>query len=622
MKNLNFRLVLIILSIVSSVGLFAQDSISVQTKVPGHPRLLLLKGEEKALLRNIKHDTIWRKMHTELIKQADAMLTKPLNERVMEGRRLLGTSRDVLHKVFSLSYAYRMTGDKKYSDRAVAEMLKASSFEDWNPSHFLDVAEMTMALAIGYDWNYNRLSKNNRYLIKKAIVDKGLEPSLLPKNNYWLERDNNWNQVCNAGISLGALAVYEEDPAFAVSLLNRAIKSLPLSMKVYAPDGGYPEGAMYWGYGTSFNCIFLDAVEKIYKSNFGLADMPGFMKTGLFSQVMITPSLHVFAHSDSRTNASLQPAVFWFYNKTKDPVLNHFQMKLFQADSKQNFVNDRLFPLALLWGVRDGATMTSTVEPKELMWVTKEITPVAIMRSSWTDTNALYLGFKGGSPFTNHAHMDGGSFYFEAQGVRWGLDMGVHEYHLLEKNGVALFNRSQNSQRWDIFRISNYAHNTLTINNEKHLVMGNVPIETFSDDEKLMYVHSDLTTLFGHSVNKAKRSVAMVDKSYIMVEDMVTANDKPATIKWNMATEATKVTEVSTNTFLLTFKDKKLFIKVEGAIKLRSYFEPATPTLTFELPNPGVSLFGFEFDLAANETKQIKVYLMPEKEIEIREQKL
>ena len=32
-------------------------------------------------------------------------------------------------------------------------MLTAARFEDWNPSHFLDVAEMTFALAIGYDWH-------------------------------------------------------------------------------------------------------------------------------------------------------------------------------------------------------------------------------------------------------------------------------------------------------------------------------------------------------------------------------------------------------------------------------------------------------------------------------------
>jgi hypothetical protein len=37
-------------------------------------------------------------------------------------------------------------------------MLAAAAFSDWNPSHFLDVAEMTAALAIGYDWLYEEVS--------------------------------------------------------------------------------------------------------------------------------------------------------------------------------------------------------------------------------------------------------------------------------------------------------------------------------------------------------------------------------------------------------------------------------------------------------------------------------
>ena len=36
-------------------------------------------------------------------------------------------------------------------------MLAVSRFTDWNPTHFLDVGEMVMALAIGYDWLYDSL---------------------------------------------------------------------------------------------------------------------------------------------------------------------------------------------------------------------------------------------------------------------------------------------------------------------------------------------------------------------------------------------------------------------------------------------------------------------------------
>ena len=31
------------------------------------------------------------------------------------------------------------------------------------------------------------------------------------------------------------------------------------------PDGAYPEGIGYWDYGTSFNAMFLSAIEKAFE---------------------------------------------------------------------------------------------------------------------------------------------------------------------------------------------------------------------------------------------------------------------------------------------------------------------------------------------------------------------
>jgi hypothetical protein len=55
-------------------------------------------------------------------------------------------------------------------------MLTVANFPDWHPEHFLDTAELTTALAIGYDWLYDYLSPEDRSAIRRAIVDKGLRP--------------------------------------------------------------------------------------------------------------------------------------------------------------------------------------------------------------------------------------------------------------------------------------------------------------------------------------------------------------------------------------------------------------------------------------------------------------
>jgi hypothetical protein len=220
---------------------------------------LWFKGEEAAVQKTIAADAIWGAMHQAILAESDSLLKAPLLERIQIGRRLLDKSREALRRMFFLGYAFRMTQQQKYLQRAEQEMLAISAFSDWNPSHFLDVAEMTMAMAIGYDWLYDHLSAQSRATIKEAIIKKGLEPSLNAKNNSWLRAEHNWNQVCNAGMTYGAMAVYEDEPVLAKQIINRAIESIVIAMKDYAPDGAYPEGYGYWGYGTSFNVLFISA---------------------------------------------------------------------------------------------------------------------------------------------------------------------------------------------------------------------------------------------------------------------------------------------------------------------------------------------------------------------------
>ncbi len=127
---------------------------------------------------------------------------------------------------------------KKYLDRYEAELLKVSQFSDWNPSHFLDVAEMTLGVAIGYDWLFHDLKAASRKIIKDAILKKGINPSFESKNNSWLLASHNCNQVCNAGMVFGALAIQEDKSKLADEIVKRAKTSIiDLMLKLYHPFG-------------------------------------------------------------------------------------------------------------------------------------------------------------------------------------------------------------------------------------------------------------------------------------------------------------------------------------------------------------------------------------------------
>ena len=290
------------------------------TKLPAHPRILMLRGEEAAIRQTIVSDEIWKATNQFILDECDKLITKPTVERVLIGRRLLDKSREVLRRIFYLSYAYRMTSEKKYLERADKEMLTASAFSDWNPSHFLDVAEMTMALSIGYDWLYDKLPEDSRKRIREAIVEKGLKPSLLPENNGWVNASHNWNQVCNAGMAFGALAVFDENPELAVSIIERAKESIKLPMADYQPDGAYPEGYGYWGYGTSLNIMFLSAMEKAFGKYSGITINPGFLKTAAYLNNMTGPTGNCFNFSDAGSGGEMHPAMFWFANRLNELI--------------------------------------------------------------------------------------------------------------------------------------------------------------------------------------------------------------------------------------------------------------------------------------------------------------
>jgi len=110
--------------------------------------------------------------------------------------RLLPVSRAVLERVQLLALSYRLSDDARFRDRCWQELAAAAAFTDWNPQHFLDTAEMTHALAIGYDWLFDQWSPEQRATLRTAIIEKGLKPSF-GKEPWWIKVHHNWNQVCH-----------------------------------------------------------------------------------------------------------------------------------------------------------------------------------------------------------------------------------------------------------------------------------------------------------------------------------------------------------------------------------------------------------------------------------------
>jgi hypothetical protein len=411
-------------------------------------------------------------------------------------------------------------------------------------------------------------------------------------------------------MTYGAMAIYEDQPELARKVINRAIETVVLSMSDYAPDGAYPEGYSYWGYGTSFNVMLISAIEKAFGQDYGLSQQPGFLKTAGYLMNMTGPSGNSFNYSDAGTGGSLQPAMFWFASKVKDPSLLWVERSRLLNNGAQKEVNDRLLPAAIFWS--GGIAMSRITEPKSKIWVGRGKSPVALMRSSWTDPNAIFVGLKAGTPSASHAHMDVGSFVMEADGIRWAMDFGMQDYNSLETKGVKLWDGAQNSQRWQVYRYANFVHNTLTVNNELQKVAGKAPITSSSTNPAFTSATTDLTELYKGLLAKANRGIAIVNQDHVVVRDELETGSNEATVRWSLLTAA-DVNITDKNRAELTKNGKKLILQIQEPAEVSLKTGSTEPPHDYDAPNPGTVLVSFEVTMPVNTKRALTVLLIPEK---------
>jgi hypothetical protein len=255
--------------------------------------------------------------------------------------------------------------------------------------------------------------------------------------------------------------------------------------------------------------------------------------------------------------------------------------------------------------------MNDITPPSAKMWVGQGKNPVALMRTSWTDPNAIYVGMKAGSPSVNHGHMDVGSFVMDAAGERWAMDFGMQDYNSLETAGVNLWSMAQNSQRWDVFRYNNYVHNTLTVNNKLQDVDGKTTITSYSGEAGMMNAITDITSVYKQSLIKARRGIAIADNQYVIVRDEIENSSGETTIRWNLLTSAA-VTITGSNSAELIKNGKKLTIRVSEPLKVTMKTWSTVPSQPYDAPNPGTVMVGFETTLPPGSKANLTVLLLPE----------
>ncbi|MHC4250061.1 MAG: heparinase II/III domain-containing protein [Planctomycetota bacterium] len=505
----------------------------------GHPRLILTNerlAEIKALARR---DPVLRKAIARVRSDADRDIPKPLLKHELRGPRLLHVSRACLNRIYLQGLAWRLTGEAKYAERAKRELLNVCAFKDWNPSHFLDTAEMSHAVGVGYDWLFEWLPEADREEIRAGLIRCGMQPGMKGyavkggRRAWWASSAFNWNQVCNSGLAIGALAIAETDPAYAMAIVPRAVEGLPKAIATYAPDGAWPEGPGYWNYATRYTVYGLEAMKTALGTDYGLSKMDGFLDAGLFPLYGSGPSGLWLNYADCGENGRRGnlPVFFWFAREGGHDLLARAEVEMMEGRGA------RATDVVFYEPPRPGP-----LKPLQLDRLFGGSVEIAVFRSSWDDPDALYVGLKAGYNQVNHGHLDLGNFELEALGVRWALDLGSGNYNL-----PGYWDKKRGGRRWKYYRLGSYSHNLVLLDNEQQDANGKSRFVKFEGaPERLrkpaaLYGAFGIVDLTGAYAAKAKSYTRGVrippGRRTVLVQDEFVLK-KPCDVAWGMTTSA------------------------------------------------------------------------------------
>ncbi|HEX2860211.1 MAG TPA: heparinase II/III family protein [Lacunisphaera sp.] len=587
----------------------AEDPLA--TLRPGHPRLLLAPGTLAAALTAARTDPLREKLHRQVVRAAEIQLKEAPIRYVLVGPRLLDQSRKALAHVTTSAMAYRLTGDGRFADHARDVMLTAAGFPDWNPSHFLDVAEMATALGLGYDWLHERLTPAERATIKRALLDKALAYVRPAYARADPEREsfpfvkgnltNNWNQVCNGGFLIAALALAEDEPEMARAVLAGLRETLPAAMAAYQPDGAYPEGPVYWGYGTRYNVLIFAALESALGHAFGLDQLAGFDRTELFRVHVQSPTGLSFNFADGRAGLGADSALTWLAQRHRQPVAEAHSRQLLAAElERAPNPADRFIATHVVWFPR--ANTGDATLPLDAVF--DGPSKLALFRSAWGDPRALWTGLKAGSNRVNHGHLDLGSFMLDADGERWAVDLGPDGYNLPGYWSGA----TAESPRWQYYRLNNRSHNTLTPANVLQSPDADGRILAFGSAPGRAFAVADLSSAYPGHGRQFRRGVALLDRARVLVQDEVSGLKPHVALTWRMLTGA----EVTLAGRQATLRQNGRTLRVEILEPDNARFtrRPAAPPTAVEEQNAGITELVAEAPAAAGEKTDVRLAVL------------
>ncbi len=445
-------------------------------------------------------------------------------------------------RICGFAALYRMTGDKKFAERAAAEQEAMANLADWDAEHsMLTAARAGLAMSLGYDWCHAIWSEARKALIERAILRYTMRPGVecyRGKAKMWRNGSAEAAEI-NCGLTAAALALSDVYPETALRILRNSLRNAADCMKAYAPDGGYAESLAAWERGTRATVLLIAMLQSACGRDYGLASAPGFAATAMFPIMAETANGAWNYHGCPA--GRVDTAVFgWFARQYDRPVYAWLRKNAILTGKKPVSVLDFVF-----------SDVTEETEIPELpLDAVYRRAGLAMLRSGWGEEDAFF-GLHGGSNHVSGGELDAGSILLEMGGERF----------LCETGGETALPA--------IERMAARGQNTLTVDPPADPAVPDqnpdavCEITEARSTAEHAYAVVDLTAT-NDAIVKAKRGILLTEgRTLAVVQDELTLRESGEVV-WTVHTKAS-VQKRNNRTLILEQNGKQLLCKLCGA---------------------------------------------------------
>lgn len=480
-----------------------------------HPRILCTSGDFEKL-KLLKNDGVYKTVYDKMIAYANEIV---YNAQVSEytyddSIRTLNTANEVKNRFLYLGYAYRMTGEHKYLNRAYAEVEALLEFPDYNPCHIIDTGTYAFAAAIAYDWFYDGYNDEQRENAKRLCLlcldelSAGycgrITSTADSMTGGWsaFKETSNFNSIVNGGAMCAAIAAADNCEEELAEIIKNSIRGFEYCLMRFSPKGAWSESLNYWNYSLEFWIYAVSSLNSTFSESFGLETAMGLDNTLNFAKACIGECGVYNFHDSPPSKIKSYDSFMYLAGLTNNDEARNMRIYDLRTSNVKPSIQDALF---YEYGdeIKEKEIQCEYIEGAELFSVRKK-------------ADGFYFGTHFGTTSGYHQHSDASTFVLDMLGERWAEDLGAEDYNLQNEYGY---------KDYQLYRKREEGHNVIVVKPAEDFSQKQnefIPITKYRYDDKCAYAAADMSGIYsgadkmnmGYYIGDDYKSVTMRNEFY------------------------------------------------------------------------------------------------------------